>query len=72
MSEYIIFITMLENGTVRQQIRDLKCRLCDKDEALLSSLHHSSEHDKDLLRHRVLLRTAEEAAPVKGRELEEL
>jgi hypothetical protein len=56
---------------VRQQVRDLECHLRDKEEALLSSLHHSSEHDQELLRHRILLRTAEESAHVKACEFEE-
>jgi hypothetical protein len=56
---------------VRQQVRDLESRLRDKEEALLSSLHRSSERDQELLRHRVLLRTAEESAKVKAREFEE-
>jgi Mg2+ and Co2+ transporter CorA len=60
-----------ENNVVRQQVRDLESGLCDKDEALLRSLRRSSEHDQDLLQHRVLLRTAEEAAKVKAREFEE-
>jgi predicted metallo-beta-lactamase superfamily hydrolase len=34
-----------KNGAIHQQVRDLESRLCDKDEALLSSLHHLSEHD---------------------------
>jgi hypothetical protein len=60
-----------EVGVVRQQIRDLESRLRDKEEALLSSLHRSSERDQELLRHCVLLRTAEETAKVKVREFEE-
>jgi hypothetical protein len=56
---------------VRQQVRDLESRLHDKEEALLSSLHRSSERDQELLRHRVLLRTAEESTKVKAREFEE-
>jgi hypothetical protein len=56
---------------VRQQVRDLKSRLRDKEEALLSSLRRSSEHDQELLRHRVLLRSAEEFSKVKAREFEE-
>jgi hypothetical protein len=56
---------------VRQQVRDLERRLPDKQEALLSSLCRSSEHDQELFRHHVLLRTAEEAAKVKAREFEE-
>jgi hypothetical protein len=56
---------------VRQQVRDLESRLRDKEEALLSSLHRSSERDQELLRHRVLLRTVEESAKVKAREFEE-
>jgi hypothetical protein len=56
---------------VRQQVRDLESRLRDKEEALLSSLHRSSEHNQELLRHRVLLQMAEEAAKVKAREFEE-
>jgi chromosome segregation ATPase len=60
-----------ENGVVRQQVKDLESRLCDKEEALLSSLRRSSERDQELLRHCVLLLTAEEAAKVKAREFEE-
>jgi hypothetical protein len=60
-----------EVGVVRQQVRDLESHLRDKEEALLSSLHHSSELNQELLRHRVLLRTAEESAKVKAREFEE-
>jgi hypothetical protein len=40
-------------------------------DALLSSLHHSSECDQELLWHRVLLWTAEESTKVKAREFEE-
>jgi hypothetical protein len=57
---------------VRQQIRDLKSNLCYMDETLMSSLCRSSEHDQELLRHCVLLRTAEEATTVKDHELDEL
>jgi hypothetical protein len=60
-----------ENGVVRQQVRDLESCLHDKEEALLSSLHHSFEHDQELLQHCVLLRMAEEAAKVKACEFEE-
>jgi hypothetical protein len=60
-----------EVGVVRQQVRDLESSLHDKEEILLSSLHHSSERDQELLRHRVLLRTAEESAKVKVHEFEE-
>jgi hypothetical protein len=60
-----------ENGVVRQQVRDLESHLRDKEEALLSSLHRSSEHDQELLRHYALLWMAEEAAKVKAREFEE-
>jgi hypothetical protein len=49
----------------------LESRLHDKEEAFLSSLCRSSECDQELLRHRVLLRTVEESAKVKARELEE-
>jgi hypothetical protein len=49
----------------------LESRLRDKEDALLSSLHRSSERDQELLRHRVLLRTTEESAKVKARESEE-
>jgi hypothetical protein len=56
---------------VRQQARDLESRLHDKDKALLSSLCCSSERDQELLRHRVLLRAAEESANVKACEFEE-
>jgi hypothetical protein len=37
----------------------------------LSSLRHSSERDQELLRHCVLLRTAEEAIKVNAHEFEE-
>jgi hypothetical protein len=37
----------------------------------LSGLRRSSERDQELLRHRVLLLTAEESAKVKAREFEE-
>jgi hypothetical protein len=60
-----------ENGIMRQQVRELESRLRDKDEALLSSLCCSSERDQVLLRHRVLLKAAEEAAKVKAHEFEE-
>jgi hypothetical protein len=60
-----------ENGTVQQQVRDLEGRLHDKEEALLSSLHCSSERDQELLQHRVLLQTVEEATKVKACEFEE-
>jgi chromosome segregation ATPase len=60
-----------ENGVVHQQVRDLESRLHNKDEALLNSYRRSSKHDQELLRHRVLLRMAEEVAVVKARELEE-
>jgi hypothetical protein len=56
---------------VRQQVRDLECRLRDKEEALLSSLRHSSERDQELLQHRVLLQIVEEYAKVKAHEFEE-
>jgi hypothetical protein len=49
----------------------LESHLHDKEEALLSSFHRSSECDQELLWHRVLLRTAEESAKVKAREFEE-
>jgi hypothetical protein len=49
----------------------LESRLRDKEDALLSSLHRSSERNQELLRHRVLLRTTEESAKVKVRESEE-
>jgi hypothetical protein len=56
---------------MHQQVRDLESRLHDKEHALLSSLHRSSEHDQELLQHRVLVRTAEESTKVKVREFEE-
>jgi hypothetical protein len=56
---------------VRQQVRDLESHLHDKEEALLSSLHRLSERDQELLRHSVLLWTAEEAAKFKVHEFEE-
>jgi hypothetical protein len=48
----------------------LESRLRNKEDALLSSLCRSSERDQELLRHRVLLWTAEEAAKVKACEFE--
>jgi hypothetical protein len=56
---------------VRQQVRDLESHLHDKEVALLSSLRRSFERDQELLRHRVLLRTAEESVKVNACELEE-
>jgi hypothetical protein len=56
---------------VHQEDRDLESCLRDKEEALLSSLRRSSERDQELLRHHVLLRTAEESAKVKVCEFEE-
>jgi hypothetical protein len=56
---------------MRQQVRDLEGHLRDKEEALLSSLHRSSERDQELLQHHVLLWTAEESSKVKAREFEE-
>jgi hypothetical protein len=60
-----------ENGVMRSQVRDLESRLCDKEEALLSSPRRSSERNQELLWHRVLLRMAEEATKVKAHEFEE-
>jgi hypothetical protein len=56
---------------VRQRVRDLESHLHDKEEALLSSLCRSSERDQELLRHRVLLWTADESTKVKAHEIEE-
>jgi hypothetical protein len=60
-----------EKGVMRQQVRDLESHLHDKEEVLLRSLRHSSERDQELLRHRVLLWTTEEATKVKAHEFEE-
>jgi hypothetical protein len=60
-----------EVGAVHQQVRDLESHLRDKEEALLTSLRRSSEHDQELLQHHVLLRTAEEPTKVKAHEFEE-
>jgi hypothetical protein len=60
-----------EVGAMRQQVRDLEGHLRDKEEALLSCLHRSSERDQELLQHHVLLWTAEESSKVKAREFEE-
>jgi hypothetical protein len=49
----------------------LESHLRDKEEAHLSSLCCSSERDQELLRHRVLMRTAEESTKVKACEFEE-
>jgi hypothetical protein len=49
----------------------LESHLRDKEEELLTSLHHSSKRDQELLQHRVLLQMTEEAAKVKAREFEE-
>jgi hypothetical protein len=54
-----------------QQVIDLESRRCDKEDALLSNLRRSSERGQELLRHCVLLRTAEEATKVKACEFEE-
>jgi hypothetical protein len=56
---------------MRQQVRDMESHLHDKEEALFSRLHHSSERDQELLQHRVLLRAAEESAKVKAHEFKE-
>jgi hypothetical protein len=56
---------------VRQQVRDLESRVHEKEEALLSSLHHSLERDQELLWHRVLLWTIEESTKVRACEFEE-
>jgi hypothetical protein len=60
-----------EVGVVRQQVSDLESHLCDKEEALLSSLCRSSKRDQELLWHRVLSQTTEESAKVKAYEFEE-
>jgi hypothetical protein len=60
-----------ENGTVCQQVRDFESRLCDKEQTLLSGLHHSFELDQELVRQRILLQMAEEATKVKADEFEE-
>jgi hypothetical protein len=49
----------------------LESRLHDKEEKLLSTFCCSSERDQELLRHRVLLRAAEEFTKVKACEFEE-
>jgi hypothetical protein len=41
------------------------------DWELLTNYCRSTEHNKELLRHRILLRTLEEATAVRARELEE-
>jgi hypothetical protein len=56
---------------MHQQVRDLESHLHDKEEALLSSLCRSSEHDQEFLQYCVLLWMTEESAKVKAREFEE-
>jgi hypothetical protein len=56
---------------VHQQVRDLESHHRDKEEALLSSFYRSFERDQELLRHHVLLQTAEKSAKVKAHEFEE-
>jgi hypothetical protein len=60
-----------EIGAICQRVKDLESHLRDKDEALLNSYRLSSKCDNELLRHRVLLWTAEEAVMVNASELEE-
>jgi hypothetical protein len=56
---------------MHQQVRDLDSRLHNKDQELLTNYRRLSERDQKLLRHCVLLQTAEEAVAVKALELEE-
>jgi hypothetical protein len=49
----------------------LESRLRDKEQELSNYYRRSTEHDQELLRHRVLLRMAEEAAKVRARDFEE-
>jgi ribulose-5-phosphate 4-epimerase/fuculose-1-phosphate aldolase len=60
-----------EHGVVRQQVRDLESCLCDNDKKLLTIYRCLTERDQELLRHRGLLREAEEATAAKAHELEE-
>jgi hypothetical protein len=46
-------------------------RLHNNDQELLTNYRRLSQRDQKLLRHRVLLQTAEEAVAVKAHELEE-
>jgi hypothetical protein len=43
-----------EYGAMRQQVRDLESRLCDKDKELLTIYRRSSERTQEVLRHRGL------------------
>jgi septal ring factor EnvC (AmiA/AmiB activator) len=60
-----------QHGTVRQQVRDLESCLRDKDKELLTIYRQSTKRDQELLRHRGLVREAEEATAAKTGELEE-
>jgi hypothetical protein len=52
-------------------MRTLESHICDKDQELLTIYRRSTEHYQDLLRHRNLLRKAEEATIAKAHELED-
>jgi hypothetical protein len=49
----------------------MESHLRDKDKELLTIYHRSTERDQELLRHRSLLREAEEATATKAHDLEE-
>jgi Skp family chaperone for outer membrane proteins len=56
---------------VRQQVRAWRVAFVIRKRHFSSSLHRSSERDQELLRHCILLRTAEESAKVKAHVFEE-
>jgi hypothetical protein len=58
-----------DHGALRQQLRALESRVNDKDQECLTIYRCSTERNQELLRHRGLLREAEEATTAKYREL---
>jgi hypothetical protein len=60
-----------EHGALHQQLRVLESHVRDNDQELLTIYRRSTERDQELLRHRSLLREAEEATAAKARELED-
>jgi hypothetical protein len=60
-----------EHDALHQQLRVLESHVRDNDQELLTIYRRSTERDQELLRHRSLLREAEEATAAKARELED-
>jgi chromosome segregation ATPase len=61
-----------EHGALCQQLRALESRIRDMDQELFTIYRRLTERDQELLRHRSLLREAEEATIAKARGLEDL